>query len=160
MKKPQGPAVQHRGLCSMSCGSLDGRAAWGRTDTCHMYGWVPLQSTWNYRNITNQLRVLLVTRSGPTLRPHGLWPTRLLCSLDSPGKNTGVGCHAFLQGSDPGLLDRRRTLYHLSHQVSPINLLYHNTKYSLFLMDLTGIFGAWKQVLQVASPSPVHTLLV
>ena len=25
-------------------------------------------------------------------------------------------------------------------------------------MDLTGIFGAWKQVLQVASPSPVHTL--
>ena len=25
-------------------------------------------------------------------------PTRFLCPLDSPGKNTGVGCHAFLQG--------------------------------------------------------------
>ena len=25
-------------------------------------------------------------------------PTRLLCPLDSPGKNTGVGCHALLQG--------------------------------------------------------------
>ena len=23
---------------------------------------------------------------------HGLWPARLLCPWDSPGKNTGVGC--------------------------------------------------------------------
>ena len=28
-----------------------------------------------------------------------LWtPARLLCPWDSPGKNTGVGCHALLQG--------------------------------------------------------------
>ena len=27
-----------------------------------------------------------------------LWPTRLLCTWDSPDKNTGVGCHALLQG--------------------------------------------------------------
>ena len=33
-----------------------------------------------------------------TLRCHGLWPARLLCPWDSPGKNTGVGSHAFLQG--------------------------------------------------------------
>ena len=33
-----------------------------------------------------------------SLRPHGLWPTKLLCPQDSPGKNTGVGCHAVLQG--------------------------------------------------------------
>ena len=26
-------------------------------------------------------------------RPHGLWPTRLLCPWDFPGKSTGVGCH-------------------------------------------------------------------
>ena len=25
--------------------------------------------------------------------PHGLWPARLLCPRDSPGKNTGVVCH-------------------------------------------------------------------
>ena len=31
-----------------------------------------------------------------SLRPHGLYPTRLLCSWDFPGKNTGVGCHFFL----------------------------------------------------------------
>ena len=28
-----------------------------------------------------------------SLRPHGLQPTRLLHPWDSPGKNTGVGCH-------------------------------------------------------------------
>ena len=31
-----------------------------------------------------------------SLGPHELWPTRLLCPWDSPGKNTGVGCHALL----------------------------------------------------------------
>ena len=33
-----------------------------------------------------------------SLRHYGLQPTRLLCPWDSPGKNTGVGCHALLQG--------------------------------------------------------------
>ena len=33
-----------------------------------------------------------------SLRPHGLQPTRLLCPQDSPGKDTGVGCHFLLQG--------------------------------------------------------------
>ena len=43
----------------------------------------------------------------------------------SPGRNTGVGCHAFLQGifptqgSKPGFLLFRQVLYHLSHQGSP-----------------------------------------
>ena len=61
----------------------------------------------------------------PTLWPHGLQPTRLLHPWDFPEKNTGVGCHFLLQGifptqgSNPGLLHCRQTLYHLSHQVSP-----------------------------------------
>ena len=44
---------------------------------------------------------------------------------DSPGKNTGVGCHALLQGifppqgSNSGLPHCRRILYHLSHQGGP-----------------------------------------
>ena len=33
-----------------------------------------------------------------SLQVYGLQPTRLLCPWDSPGKNTGVGCHALLQG--------------------------------------------------------------
>ena len=43
----------------------------------------------------------------------------------SPGKNTGVGCHALLQGifptqgSNPGLPHCRWILYHLSHHKSP-----------------------------------------
>ena len=32
-----------------------------------------------------------------SLRPHGLWPTRLLRPWDFPGKNTGVGCYFLLQ---------------------------------------------------------------
>ena len=45
---------------------------------------------------------------------------------DSPGKNTGVGSHALLQGIfpnqglNPGLLHCRQILYHLSHQGSPV----------------------------------------
>ena len=32
-----------------------------------------------------------------SVRPHRPQPTRLLCLWDSPGKNTGVGCHFLLQ---------------------------------------------------------------
>ena len=41
-------------------------------------------------------------------RPCGLYPARLLCPWDSPGKNPGVGCHALLQGHlpDPGIEPR------------------------------------------------------
>ena len=44
-------------------------------------------------------RVGMLSRLGTSdsLRPHGLQPARLLCPRDSPGKNTGVGCHFLLQ---------------------------------------------------------------
>ena len=32
-----------------------------------------------------------------SMRPHRRQPTRLPCPWDSPGKNTGVGCHFLLQ---------------------------------------------------------------
>ena len=38
-----------------------------------------------------------------SLQLHGRWPARLLCPCDSPGKNTGVGCCAFLQEIFQGL---------------------------------------------------------
>ena len=49
---------------------------------------------------------------------------RLLCPLDSPGKNTGVGCHSLLQGIFPTqgsnqrllIISCRQILYHLSRQ--------------------------------------------
>ena len=52
-----------------------------------------------------------------SLRPHGLQPARLLCPWDSPGTNTGVGCHALLQGIfltqelNPGLPHCRQTVW-------------------------------------------------
>ena len=68
-----------------------------------------------------------VTQSCPTLCDP------VDCSLrgsrspwDSPGKNTGVGCHFLLQGifptqgSNPGLPHCRQTLYRLSHQIELI----------------------------------------
>ena len=36
-----------------------------------------------------------------SVQPQGLQPTRLFCPRDSPGKNTGVGCHALLLGIFP-----------------------------------------------------------
>ena len=56
-----------------------------------------------------------------SLRPYGLQTIRLLCPWDSPGKNTGVGRHAFhqgifpTQGLNPHLLHCRQILYPLSH---------------------------------------------
>ena len=47
---------------------------------------------------------------------------------DTPGKNTGVGCHALFQrifptqGSNPSLPHCRQILYHLNHQGSPRTL--------------------------------------
>ena len=61
-----------------------------------------------------------------SLGPHGLQHTRLLCPWNSPGKNTGMGCHFLLQGIFPtqgsnlGLLHCRQILYRLSY--IPANL--------------------------------------
>ena len=48
------------------------------------------------------------------------------CPWDSPGKNTGVGCHALLQGIfltwglNPGLPHCRQILYHLEPPGKPV----------------------------------------
>ena len=68
----------------------------------------------------------LVTQSCPTLcEPMGCSPPGSSVHGDSPGKNTGVGCHALLQGIfptqglNPGLPHCRQILYHLSYHRSP-----------------------------------------
>ena len=55
--------------------------------------------------------------------------------VDSPGKNSGVGCYALLQGIfqtqelnpglEPGLPHYKQILYHLSHQGSPLLTYLH-----------------------------------
>ena len=67
----------------------------------------------------------LISRLCLTLRkPVDCSPPGSSVRGDSPGKNTGVGCHALLQrifppqGSNPGPRQCRRLLYHPSHQGS------------------------------------------
>ena len=45
-----------------------------------------------------------------------LWPARLLCPWDSPGKNTGVGCHSLLQRIFPTQESNLHLLYLLHWQ--------------------------------------------
>ena len=71
-----------------------------------------------------------VTQSCPTLYdPMDCSPPGLSVNRDSPGQNTGVACHALLQGIfpthglHPGLLHCRWILYQLSYQGNPQNTL-------------------------------------
>ena len=63
---------------------------------------------------------LLVAQLCPTLCDP--MDPRILGPWNSPGKNTGVRCHSLLQGtfliqgSNPGLMHCRQTLYSLSHK--------------------------------------------
>ena len=70
--------------------------------------------------------VCFVAQSCPTLcDPMDYNPPGSVVHGDFPGKNTGVGCHALLQGNfptqgwNPGIQHHRWILYHLCHQGSP-----------------------------------------
>ena len=72
------------------------------------------------------LCLCLVAQSCPTLcDPMDCSPPGSSVHGDSPGKNTGVGCHFLLQGIfptqglNPGLLQCRQILYWLNHKGSP-----------------------------------------
>ena len=74
----------------------------------------------------------------------GLEPARLLCPWDFPGKNTGVSCHALLQGifpvqgSNPHLLHWQVDSLPLSHQGS---LNDHPEIYKILILVIRpGIF--------------------
>ena len=91
--------------------------------------------------------VCLVTQPCPTL-----WDP-MDCSLPgssvrgrSPGKNTGVSCHALLQGlfptqgSNTGLLGCRRILYWMSHQGRLEWVVYPFSRGSSLPRNWTGVF--------------------
>ena len=75
---------------------------------------------------------VLVTKSCPTLATPRTVAFQASLSWDSPGKNTGVGCHFLLQGIFPtqesnlGLLHCRRILYWLSYEESSRFLISHS----------------------------------
>ena len=89
----------------------------------------------------------LVTQSCPTLcDPIDYSPLGSSVHGDSPGKNTGVGCHALLQGifpaqgSNPDLPHCRRILYRLSHQGSLPNGTSRSNK-MVFIKEIHPTFG-------------------
>ena len=141
-------AEMSRAACSAhSCllrGSVDSRAG---TDACHLHllgcGGVAPETGIIILSIS-QMRTLRINKKNfpsshslnvnrncvshsvgsNSLQPHELSTARLLCPWDSPGKNTGVGCHSLLQGvfqtqgSNPGPL-HLEILYCLREQGSP-----------------------------------------
>ena len=75
---------------------------------------------------------------------YGLWTTSLLCPWNSPGKNTGVGCHLLLQGIFPtqglnlSLLLGRQILY-LSYMGSTLayrRCLLNASSFPLLYLDI------------------------
>ena len=79
-----------------------------------------------------------------SLWPHGLQHTVFLCAWHSPGKNTGVGCHALLQGIFPTqgsnqhllrLLTCRQVLYHWASREAQTTDSLHQKAASELTLD-------------------------
>ena len=71
------------------------------------------------------------------VRPHGLQSARLLCPWDSPGKNTGVGCSALLQGTFPTQGSNPHLLCLLHWQVDSLPLVPPGKSLNLFSLSLS-----------------------
>ena len=80
-----------------------------------------LKKLWNHDLI--ELRVHSHSVLSDSLRSQRLPPTGLLCPWNSPGKNTGVGCHFLLQGVFPMQGSNLRLLCLLHRQVDSLPLL-------------------------------------
>ena len=124
----------HDRLDGHKCGQAPGVGWWtGRPGVLQSMGLQRVGHNWATElNWTERLvldrdfvenAMCLVTQSCPTLcDPMDCSPPGCSVHGDSPGKDTGVSCHALLQGIfpiqglNPGLLHCRQILYQLSHQ--------------------------------------------
>ena len=91
---------------------------------------------WGCRvNIALRVKVLVIQLCLTLWDPLDCSPPGSSVHGDSPSKNIGVGCHSLLQrifptqGLNPGLLNCRWIVYHLSHQGSPVLLALGNVPY-------------------------------
>ena len=67
-------------------------------------------------------RVLSCSTVPDSVLPHELWPSKLLCPWDYPGKSIGVGCHFLLQGIFQAQGSNLRLLHLLYWQVESLPL--------------------------------------
>ena len=125
VKSHYGKMVQDREAC---CAAVHGVAksqtqlsVWTTSDCRVKSLWDPL----NHKTWETQLAVCLVIQSCLTLcDPMDCSPPGSTVHGDSPVKNSGVGCHALLQGIfptqglNPGIPHCRQIFYHLSHRTS------------------------------------------
>ena len=126
------PSQRQAGL---DAGSV--KAAWYRTGFICLTLWpwgsdAGAQVTEGVTGVEVCLRLLCLCASAvgsvmsDSLWPHGLYPARPCCPRGSPGKNTGVGCYALLQGSSGpnlsllGLLPWQAVSLLLAHLGSPL----------------------------------------
>ena len=133
---------------------------------------------WSSSDDSTGSQVQELPGEGVRVRPSGLQPTRLLCPWDSLSRNTGVGCHALLQGIfqiqgvNPHLLhlscNCRQVLYHQYHLGSPsITYIYCQNqrkwiltiRVAVHVKGRQGIQGdSWHFLLCVVSLSSVQSL--
>ena len=86
--------------------------------------------------------------------PYGLRPVRLLCPWDSPGKNTGVGCHALFRGIFPTqgsnrcllLLLHWQECYHSCNQRGTVGWLFRDPPRAENLTGRGRAGTAWRQL--------------
>ena len=90
-----------------------------------------------------------------SLRPDGLYPARLLCSWDSLGKNTGVGCHFFLQGIFP-TQGSSLCLWFFQHWQTGSLPLSHlgSHDWQLNFIKILNISALWKTMLKEQDKPP------
>ena len=69
------------------------------------------------------------------LRPHGLLPSRLFCPWDFSGKNTGVDCHALLQGIFPTQRSNPSLLHLLHWQAGSLPLSHKSFQKACALLQ-------------------------
>ena len=103
----------------------------------------------------------LVPKSCPTLlQLHGLWPTRLLCPRDFPGKNTGMGSHFLLQGifltqgSNPYLLLARGIFFFLTTETSEKSCVQVTLRDMKIYINMNHLFKRIRAILRSIHKNP------
>ena len=93
----------------------DGKKSWLNED--------PHTLSWASQGVLCCAMYKVASVTSDSLQSYGLLPVRLLCPWDCPGKNTGVGCHFFLQGIYPTQELNRCLLSLLHRQVGSLPLV-------------------------------------
>ena len=97
-------ALEHqRRLANMRMKTMNRNPTTAARPTSQGFSWrsVGRWGEWGLRNGKGGKWSVSPSVVSDSVQPYGLQPTRLLCPWGSPGRNTGVGCHALLQGIFP-----------------------------------------------------------